>query len=168
MKNKTTRLAAGALLAFVLTTLVSCSSSDSSADTTVAASDSTEAPATPVITVSGQWARTSPMATDMGAAYMTINSDANDTLEGVMVDMSVAKMAQVHETVEVDGAMKMQEVDHVDVVAGTPLELKSGGYHVMLMNLVSPLKTGTNITLTLKFTKAGEVEVTVPVLEEAP
>jgi copper(I)-binding protein len=174
MKTKTPRLVLGAFLAIGLSTLVSCGGSDSASDTTV-----TGSPATPVITVSGQWARTSPDATDMGAAYLTINSDADDTLVSAMVDSSVAAMAQIHEMVPVESemstestmdssAMTMQEVDQIDIVAGTALELKPGGYHVMLMKLVKPLVTGETFKVTLNFTKAGAVVVDVPVLEDAP
>lgn len=147
--------------------LAACGSDTESVDTTVAAQSSM--PATPKITVTGQWARQSPMATDMGAAYLTINTDIDDELVGAMVDTSIAMMTQVHETVMGEGdSMKMQEVEKIDVVAGTPTELKPGGYHVMLMQLVKPLELGTEISVTLKFAKAGDVVVTVPVLEEAP
>jgi copper(I)-binding protein len=171
MKTKTPRLALGALLAIGLSTIVSCGGSDSASDTTIAT--------TPVITVTGQWARTSPDATDMGAAYLKINSDADDTLVSAMVDTSVAAMAQIHEMVPVENgmstestmdssAMTMQEVDHIDIVAGTQLELKPGGYHIMLMKLVKPLLTGETFKITLTFTKAGAVVIDVPVLEDAP
>jgi copper(I)-binding protein len=171
MKTKTPRLVLGAFLAIGLSTLVSCGGSDSASDTT--------AVTTPVITVSGQWARTSPDATDMGAAYLTINSDTDDSLVSAMVDSSVAAMAEIHEMVPVESEMStestmdssvmtMQEVDQIDIVAGTPLELKPGGYHVMLMKLVKPLLTGETFKVTLTFTKAGAVVVDVPVLEDAP
>ena len=171
MKTKTPRLTMGVLLAIGLSTLVSCGGSDSASDTTIAT--------TPVITVTGQWARTSPDATDMGAAYLKINSDANDTLVSAMVDTSVAARALIHEMVPVENgmstestmdssAMTMQEVDHIDIVAGTQLELKPGGYHIMLMKLVKPLLTGETFKITLTFTKAGAVVIDVPVLEDAP
>ena len=182
MKIKTPRLVLGALLAMGLTAVTACGGSDSASDTTIATT-----PPTPVITVSGQWARTSPDATDMGAAYLTINSDADDTLVSAMVDSSVAAMAQIHEMVPVESgmstastmagspsttmdssAMTMKEVDHIDVKPGTPLELKPGGYHIMLMKLVKPLLTGETFKVTLTFTKAGAVVVDVPVLEDAP
>jgi copper(I)-binding protein len=104
-----------------------------------------------------------------------------------MVDSSVAAMAQIHEMVPVDNgmstastmagspsttmdssAMTMKEVDQIDIVAGTALELKPGGYHVMLMKLVKPLLTGETFKVTLTFAKAGAVVVDVPVLEDAP
>jgi copper(I)-binding protein len=65
-------------------------------------------------------------------------------------------------------SMEMQEVERIAIRAGTPTELKPGGYHVMLMNLVKPLELGTEISITLTFARAGDVVITVPVLEEAP
>lgn len=156
--------------------LASCSSDDTAADTTVAAKQEG-------ITIEKQWARTSPMATDMGAAYMNITSPVDDALLGASVDASVAGMTQIHETVMAEGmsestemgsgttaapAMTMQEVKEIALPAGEQVSLAPGGYHVMLMKLVAPLKVGTEITVTLTFKNAGEVQVTVPVLDEAP
>lgn len=156
--------------------LASCSSDDAATDTTVAAKQEG-------ITIEKQWARTSPMATDMGAAYMNITSPVEDALTDVSVDASVAGMAQIHETVMAEGmtessemstgttaapAMTMQEVDEIALPAGEAVSLAPGGYHIMLMKLVAPLKVGTEITVTLTFKNAGDVQVTVPVLDEAP
>lgn len=153
MKKKITALAAAGALLFAAS---ACSSDD------------TSTPSAPEITVSKQWARTSPMATDMGAAYMTIEASALDELIGASVDMSIAMMTEVHETVTVDGALKMQEVERIEVTPSAPIEMKPGGYHVMLMGLKKPLVTGETIQVTLKFSKSGEVTVDVPVLEDAP
>jgi hypothetical protein len=167
MKKTAKALTVAALSIVSVSGLAACGSDTESVDTTVAADSSM--PTKPEITVTGQWARQSPMATDMGAAYLTINTNIDDELVGAMVDTSIAAMTQVHETVMGEGdSMKMQEVDKIEIVAGTPTELKPGGYHVMLMNLVKPLELGTEISVTLKFAKAGDLVVTVPVLEEAP
>jgi copper(I)-binding protein len=167
MKKTAKALTVAALSIVSVSGLAACGGDTESVDTTVAADSSM--PAKPEITVTGQWARQSPMATDMGAAYLTINTNIDDELVGAMVDTSIAAMTEVHETVMGDGdSMKMQEVDKIEIVAGTPTELKPGGYHVMLMNLVKPLELGTEVSVTLKFAKAGDLVVTVPVLEEAP
>jgi copper(I)-binding protein len=129
-------------------------------------SESTETKAT--IEVSGQWARTSPAATTMGAAYMTLKSNTNDQLVSASVDKSVAMMTEVHEVIMVDGAMKMQQVSSVPVLAGTATELKPGGYHIMFMQLAKPLKTGESFQVTLTFAKAGNVVVDVPIMEDKP
>ena len=163
--RKTTKALMGSLLLVGTLGLTACGDSESNEapDTTMAAS--TEE----AVTVTGQWARTSPMETTAGAVYMSINVAEDDELVGAMVDMSVAEMAQVHETVTADdGTMSMQEVESVAVTAGTPTELKPGGYHIMLMKLAKPLETGSTISVTLKFANAGDIVVDVPVLEEAP
>ena len=164
MKKSTKALMVTILSIVGMSGLTACGNDASSSDTTAMA-----VPSQPEITVTGQWARQSPMATDMGAAYLVINSNIDDELIGALVDTSVAGMTQVHETIMGEGdSMKMQEVEKIAIRAGTPTELKPGGYHVMLMNLVKPLELGTEISVTLTFARAGDVVITVPVLEEAP
>jgi copper(I)-binding protein len=46
--------------------------------------------------------------------------------------------------------------------------MKSGGLHIMLMGLKSPLKAGQQLPLTLKFQKAGVVRLSVPISMGAP
>ena len=138
-----------------------CSSDTESVDTTL--------PAETTFTVDGAWARTSPMESTVGAAYMNITASADDALVGASVDMSVAMMTQVHETTTAaDGSMGMQEIASIPMVAGTPLVLESGGFHIMIMELVEPLEVGTSITVTLTFESGATTTVEVPVLNEAP
>ncbi len=55
------------------------------------------------------------------------------------------------------GVMKMSAVDKLALPAGKAVELKPGGYHVMLMDLVAPLKEGETVPLQLTFEdKAGK------------
>ena len=93
------------------------------------------------------------------ANAFAVTSPTADILTGVKVDPSVAAMAQMHETVMDNGAMKMQEVASVDLPAGTAVEFKPGGYHVMFMDLKTPLQQGRSVKGTLVFEKAGTVEV---------
>ena len=138
-----------------------CSSDTESADTTL--------PAETTFTIDGAWARTSPMESTVGVAYMNITASADDALIGASVDMSVAAMTQVHETTTAaDGSMGMQEIASIPMVAGIPLVLESGGFHIMIMKLVKPLEVGTSITVTLTFESGATTTVDVPVLNEAP
>ena len=138
-----------------------CSSDTESIDTTL--------PAETTFTVDGAWARTSPMESTVGAAYMSITASADDALVGASVDMSVAMMTQVHETTTAaDGSMGMQEIASIPMVAGTPLVLEPGGYHVMIMELVAPLEVGSSFNVTLTFASGATTTVEVPVQNEAP
>jgi copper(I)-binding protein len=64
------------------------------------------------------------------------------------------------------GVMKMRAVDGLTLPMGKAVELKPGGYHVMLMDLKSQVKEGDAVPLTLVFeTKDGKqqtLEVKAP------
>jgi copper(I)-binding protein len=62
--------------------------------------------------------------------------------------------------------MGMRKIDRLDVPAGGKVELKPGGYHIMLIDLVRELKVGDKIEITLKFEKAGDVKITAEVRAE--
>lgn len=111
-------------------------------------------------------AMTSTMNTGaMSAAYMTLeNKGGADTLMSVSGD--VAEMIQVHQTVEKNGMMSMEEAkDGMPVPANGKAELKPGGYHIMMMNLKQDLKAGDTFKLTLKFKSGKEMSVDVTVKE---
>lgn len=111
------------------------------------------------------WARATPSAVKNGAAFMTFsNTGAADKL--VAVTGTVSKEIQIHSMVSEAGMMRMRQIKSLDIPAGGKLELKPGGYHVMLMGLPDGLKDGTKFPLTLKFEKAGEISVQV-VVEKA-
>jgi copper(I)-binding protein len=188
MKNKKVQRFAIAGLTLATFGLAACGDDDtSSLDTTESSEEVTE------LVIEGQWARTSPAATTTGAAYVTITSPIDDVLMGASVDASIAESVELHEMVmasddmmmgnddmdhssmsgddmngDMDGEMKMQQVMEIALPAGTAVELKPGGYHIMFIGLVNPLKTGDTLQLTLKFQKAGDVVVAVPVQEDAP
>lgn len=116
------------------------------------------------IQVEKPWARATPGGASTGAVYMTLDnkSNAEDRLTGASTDVAVN--AQVHEMKVVNGTMQMREVaGGLAIPAGGSVVLKPGSYHMMLMGLKKPLKAGGSFPLTLKFEKAGEIAVTVPV-----
>jgi copper(I)-binding protein len=106
-------------------------------------------------------ASATPSATS-GAAYVSVmNHGEDDRLVGVM--SAVAKTAEIHKTELVDGVMKMAPAGPIALPAHGTLQMKPGGYHIMLMGLARPLVEGEKIEVTLSFEKAGSMTVTVPV-----
>jgi copper(I)-binding protein len=65
----------------------------------------------------------------------------------------------------VPAGMSMKPVTFIDLPAGTTVQLKPGGYHIMLIDLVQPLKAGDQVQITLTFEEADPQQVTVPVRE---
>ena len=76
-------------------------------------------------------------------AFMKITS--KDGARLVSASSPVAGVTEVHEMKMDGGVMKMRALqDGLDLPAGKTVELKPGGYHVMLMDLKSTLtKNGT-------------------------
>jgi copper(I)-binding protein len=101
------------------------------------------------VTVSDAWARATVSGQKASGAFMTLTADQPVKLVGVSA--AVAGLAQIHE-MKMDGnVMKMAPVTALALPAGQAVALKPGGYHVMLMDLKSPLEKNTNIALTLNF-----------------
>jgi copper(I)-binding protein len=64
--------------------------------------------------------------------------------------------------------MGMKEIASLPLLAGIEVELKPGGYHIMMMKLAKPLVVGESIDITLTFESGATQVVTVPVLAEEP
>ena len=117
------------------------------------------------LTIVDPWVRST--TTDVTAAYMTIKSKgAADTL--VSASSPIAGMVQLHDVITEGATSKMQEKPGgFPVPASGQVELKPGGYHIMLMDLEKQPKEGETVELTLKFEKAGEITITAPVKKAA-
>ena len=135
-------------------------------DTTLLDDGSEEAVA--AVTVEDAWARNSPMEATNGAVYMILTSEIDDAVIAADVDITIAAMAEVHETfMNDDGSMGMQMVDRVELPAGQAVAFEPGGFHIMLMGLISPLEVGEIITVTLTLESGELVVVDAEVREDS-
>lgn len=116
------------------------------------------------IMIHAPWARATAGKLRNGAAYLTIvnQGKADDRL--VAATSSISSRVELHNTqIDDKGVMRMREVRGIDIPAGQTVKIAPGGYHVMLVDLRDPLVKGESFSLKLRFEKAGEREVTVPV-----
>ena len=117
---------------------------------------------TPAFQIDHPWARASAGAAKNGAAFMVLTvKGTGDKLTGFA--SPVAASAELHETIDDKGIMKMRPVPNLTLEPGKPVTLAPGGYHVMLMGLKAPLKAGDAFPLTLKFEHAPDMTITVNV-----
>jgi copper(I)-binding protein len=108
------------------------------------------------------WARPSVGVAKTGAVYFTISVISQpDRLVGASSPDAVS--AELHETINDNGVMKMRRATGIDLVPGKPVTLRPGGYHLMLLGLNAPLKVGESFPLTLNFQHGQPVTVTVKV-----
>jgi len=103
-----------------------------------------------------------------GAVFVTLYNPqtAIDKLLGATSDK--ASLVEIHQSYvdDADGTMQMRKVEGVDILPSQQVELKPGGYHIMLIDLAQPLVEGQTFNVVLKFQNAGDV--TVPVMVTAP
>lgn len=97
------------------------------------------------------------------AAYMSIRNAGPEADTLLKATCDAAMMVQVMESKMEGDVMSMGEVPGIEAPAGSTVELKPGGYHIMLMGLERELKDGDSISITLEFAKAGKITVEVPV-----
>lgn len=93
-------------------------------------------------------------------AYLSIknNGEVADRLLDVTSDL--AHKTELHEIKISNGVMKMRQViDGIKIPAGETVDLKPGGYHVMLMSLKAPLYANNIFEITLIFESAGNITV---------
>lgn len=115
--------------------------------------------ATAPVTVQNAWARASVPGQSGSGAFMTLT--AREPLSLVGASTPVAGEAAVHE-MRMDGdVMRMRPMPSLPLPAGQPVELKPGGYHLMLTDLKATLKPNTRIPLTLRFRDAKGAESTL-------
>jgi len=114
------------------------------------------------ITISNAWVREPPPGASITAAYMSIQTKADDKLIGI--ETNIADKAEIHSsTVNDQGMVKMQMLNSVDIPSGKPVEFKPGGTHIMLIELNRQLKNNDEVKIILEFEKLGLKEVTAQV-----
>lgn len=106
------------------------------------------------VVVKDAWVRGTVQGQKATGAFMQITSASDASL--VAVSSPVANVVELH-TMSMDGGvMKMRQVESIALPAGGAVDLKPGGYHLMLMD-VGPLKDGESVSLKLTFAdKAGK------------
>jgi periplasmic copper chaperone A len=112
------------------------------------------------IHIAQPWARATPKGASTGAGYMTItnNGTAPDRVSCASSDVSA--QCQIHSMTVEGGVMKMRPVEGgLEIKPGETVTLRPADVHVMFLDLKQPLQPGKTVTATLKFEKAGTVDV---------
>lgn len=115
------------------------------------------------ISIGDPWARPLPAVSKNGAVYMTLRNGGGGTDRLVSAWTPVAERVEIHTHVHQDGMMMMRQVRMIELPGGGGATLEPGGLHLMLFGINSPMTEGNEFPMTLRFDRAGEVEVTVKV-----
>jgi copper(I)-binding protein len=99
------------------------------------------------VSVKDAWVRATVPQQKATGAFMQIVSAKDARL--VEAKSSVAGVVEIHEMTMANQVMQMRAIAGLDLPAGKMVELKPGGYHVMLMDLKGQVKEGDPVPLTL-------------------
>ena len=111
------------------------------------------------VTVKDPWVRGTVAQQKATGAFMQITATAGGRL--VSVASPMAGVVEIHEMAMDGNVMKMRAVPALELPAGKAVELKPGGYHVMLMELRQTLQPGQSVPLTLVVEAPGGRRETV-------
>jgi len=101
------------------------------------------------VAVADAWVRGTVAGQRATGAFMTLTAKTDVAL--VAASSPVAKIVEIHEMAMDGSVMRMRAVEKIALPAGKVVDLKPGGYHVMLMELTQPLKEGERVPVTLTF-----------------
>ncbi|WPB57712.1 copper chaperone PCu(A)C [Xylophilus sp. GOD-11R] len=123
------------------------------------------------VEVKDAWIRTAVKGQSGTGGFMKLQAPSGGRLVGLRA--AEAGVAEVHEMKMEGDVMRMRALPNgLELPARQVVELKPGGYHLMLTQLKDALPVGREVALTLDFVdlegRKSSVVVKVPVLASAP
>lgn len=113
------------------------------------------------LTITNVWARASIPSNPNSAAYLEItNNDSQREYIILSASTLIANNVELHNSfVDEKGISRMTTIDRVVVPAGSTIEFKPGGMHVMLLDLKKPLRQGDTFDLTLNIEDGSPIKI---------
>ncbi len=115
------------------------------------------------IEVKHAYVREVPPTAMATAAFMTLKNNGDHAILLTKADSRAAKIVQLHTHIHDNGVMKMRQVPNIRIPAHGETKLQPGGYHIMLIQPVKPLKQGNQVKITLTFDDGSHKTITAPV-----
>lgn len=114
------------------------------------------------LTIQQPWTRAAGQGAT-AAGFMEISNRGSSTDRLLSASSPVARTMELHSMIRDGDVMRMRAVDAIEIRTGQTVTLRPGGFHLMLIGLSQPLRQGETVPVTLRFERAGEVQVTLPV-----
>ncbi|WP_040796777.1 copper chaperone PCu(A)C [Nocardia higoensis] len=151
------RIAGLAAVAIAPLLLSACSGDNSPAEATAAET----------VTIQDQWIKAADSG--MSAAFGSLTNSGGREATIVSASSPASERVELHEVVvDAGGAKTMREKDGGFVLpAGGTLTLAPGGEHLMFMDLHGPLRTGSEVPVTLSFADGSTTTFTAQVRDFA-
>ncbi|EAT12880.1 copper chaperone PCu(A)C [Bermanella marisrubri] len=116
------------------------------------------------LTAKDGWVRALPPTQPNTAAFLTLSNSGEKSIVLVDVRSEAAKKVEYHShKKQASGMMAMRQEKSITIAPGAEFVFKPGSYHIMLMGLTKPLKSGNEVNITLVSQSGTEYPITLPV-----
>ncbi|HFU2265989.1 TPA: copper chaperone PCu(A)C [Campylobacter jejuni] len=111
------------------------------------------------IEVKNAFVKQTPPHSQNSAIFLTIFNNTNKDIALISAKSDISEVSELHTHIHKDGKIMMQKIPEIIIKAHSSTELKSGGYHIMLLKLKKPIIKDTKVNLDLKFNNHKTIEL---------
>ena len=101
------------------------------------------------------------------AAYFRLANRGRRVDRLISVSSRLAPRAEIHTYAVESGHLRMKRLRSVEIHPGAPLIFAPGGPHIMLIDIKGALDTSKPVQIRLRFERAGQMELEVPIVSRA-
>ena len=113
------------------------------------------------------WVRALPPTQTNTAAYVTVTNPGKVAIMITGASTGLAQQVQIHTTREIEGYMRMEQLQNLPVAPGESVQLAPGGTHLMLLGLSRMPMPGETVHFCLELATGEEVCTDAPVRKSA-
>ena len=114
------------------------------------------------IAIGHPWTRAAGAGGNAGG-FLQLRNTGTQADRLIAASTPAARVTELHTMTRDGDVMRMRPVQDIPIPPGGTVELRPGGFHIMLIGLAAPLQQGARVPLTLRFERAGEVQVELAV-----
>lgn len=111
------------------------------------------------ISINNAWINEAPPGVKVLAAYMTIVNNGTEEIRLVKADSNMFEKIEFHVTQMNDGVASMHRQDSISIPDRSSFSFSPGGYHLMLFNPGSQLRSGDIVPVELTFSNGVILQV---------
>ncbi len=110
------------------------------------------------------WIKNLPPSVPVRAGYMTIHNPQTKTVSIVSLRSDAFASIEIHQTIEQDGMMRMDQMSSLKIESNSSVQLAPGGLHLMMMNPSEPTQPGDLLEIVIILDDGSEQRVEMQVI----
>ena len=119
--------------------------------------------ATAQLSIEEGYVRGLPPGQPVTAAFMQLVNNGSQAVTIKDIHSDQAEKVEIHQSLQQGDRVRMQRVPSLSLAPGETIKLEPNGYHLMLIDLRSPLKEGGQVSLRLLYSDESVQSIKLPV-----